>query len=157
MPCCTSSERAIPKSVTFAAPSPFSEHVLRLDVPVDEALPVRERQAVCDLDHQLERLLDRQRPVPLDQPLQVLALDVLEDDELPALMLAAVDHRDDVRMRERGDGPRLAAEPLDLRLVRAVVLVQHLQRDLAGEQPVVRPVDARHSSGPDELLELVSA
>ena len=34
-------------------------------------------------------------------------------------------------MGEAGDGARLTAEPLDVSLVRAVVLVKHLQRHLA--------------------------
>src|SRR5581483_10135124 len=93
---------------------------------------------------------------PLDQALQVLAVDVLEDDELAAVVRAAVDHRDDVRVRERRDRACLTTEPLDVLAVRSVVLVQDLQRDLAVEQPVVRPKNARHASGPDELLELVT-
>ena len=92
----------------------------------------------------------------LDERLQVLAVDVLEDDELAAVLLAAVDHRDDVRMRELGDRARLAAEALDVLVVVGELLVQHLQRDVALEQPVVRPVDARHAAGADELLELVA-
>ena len=50
---------------------------------------------------------------------------------------------------------RLAAEALDVVVVARVVLVQDLDRDVALEQPVVRPVDARHAAGADELLELV--
>ena len=56
-------------------------------------------------------------------------------------------------MRERRDGPRLAAEPLDVLGVGGVLLVQDLQRDLAAEQAVVRPIDARHAAAADELLE----
>ena len=67
----------------------------------------------------------------------------------------AVDHRDDVRVRERGDRARLAAEALDVVGVGEILLVEDLQRDLAVEQAVVRPEDARHAAGADELLELV--
>ena len=49
-----------------------------------------------------------------DALLERLALDVLEDDVRPALVLAGVDHADDVRMRELGDGAGLAAEALEL-------------------------------------------
>ena len=49
-------------------------------------------------------------------------------------MLAAVDHRDDVRVRELRDRARLAAEALDVLVVVAVVLVQDLQRDVPLEQ-----------------------
>jgi len=71
-------------------------------------------------------------------------------------VLAAIDHRDDVRMRQGRDCSRLAPEALDVLLVVGVVLVEHLQRDLALEQPVVRAKDARHATGADELLELVA-
>ena len=74
------------------------EHVLRLHVAVDEALRVCERQRPPDLEAQLEHAADRQRATPGDELLQVLALDQLEDDELTAVLLTAVDHGDDVRV-----------------------------------------------------------
>ena len=40
-------------------------------------------------------------------------------------------------------------------VVARIVLVEDLDRDVALEQPVVRPVDARHAARADELLELV--
>jgi hypothetical protein len=52
----------------------------------------------------------------LDQALQILALDVLEDDELPAFVLAAIDPGACSDAKGR-DGARLAPEPLDVRLV----------------------------------------
>ena len=74
------------------------EDVLGLDVAVDEAAAMREGEPARDLSRQLERSRDRQRLVLLDQPLEILPADELEDDELPPVMLAAVDHRHDVRM-----------------------------------------------------------
>src|SRR5204863_8055048 len=47
-------------------------------------------------------------------------------------------------------------EPFDEVSVARVLLVEDLQRDVALEQRVVRPVDARHPARPDELLELVA-
>ena len=83
-------------------------------------------------------------------------MDVLEDDELTPVVLAAVDDGDDVRVRERRDGARLAPEPLDVVVVGAVLLVEDLERDLPVQQPVVSAVHARHSARADELLELVA-
>jgi len=60
------------------------------------------------------------------------------------------------RVRERRDSARLAPKALDVLLVVGVLLVEDLQGDLALEQPVVGPVDARHAAGPHELLELVA-
>ena len=113
------------------------QHVLRLHVAVHEPVLVRERERARDLDPELER---PSRPAPalaLDQALQVLAVDVLEDDVLAAFVLAAVDHRDDVRVRERGHRPRLAPKPLDVVGVVGVLLVQDLERDVPVEQAVV--------------------
>ena len=78
--------------------------------------------------------------------LQVLAVDVLEDDELAAFLLPPVDDGDDVRMCELRHRARLAAEALDVVLVPRVLLVQDLQRDGSLEQPVVRPEDVRHAA-----------
>ena len=121
------------------------------------ALPisVREREPAGNLERELERVLEVELPAALDEALQVLAVDVLEDDELPTLVLAAVDHRDDVRMREGGDRAGLAPEALDVLLVLAVVRVEHLQRNAALEQRVERAVDTGHAAGADELLQLV--
>jgi hypothetical protein len=88
--------------------------------------------------------------------LERVAVDVLEDDELVAVLLAAVDHGHDVRVRQLGDRPRLAAEALDRRLVLTVCRVEDLQRDVPIEQLVVCAVDARHPTGADQLLERVA-
>src|SRR5205814_3537469 len=117
---------------------------------------VREREPAGDADRELDGLPDRQRPALLDDLLERVPVDVLEHDELPAVLLAAVDHRDDVRVRELRDRARLAAEALDRVAVLRVVRVQDLQRDVALEQPVARPKDTRHPAAADELLELVS-
>ena len=128
---------------------------MRLHVAVHEAAAVRERQSARDLDRELEGSCHRQRLALLDQPLEVLAADVLEDDELVAVVLASIDHRHDVRMREDGGRPGLPPEALDVLGIVQVVLVEHLERDGAVEESVVRAIDARHAAGADELLELV--
>ena len=112
---------------------------MRLDVAVDDAELVGEGERARDLAGELERPVDGERALAHDHRLQVLAGDVLEDDELAALPLAAVDDRDDVRMREPCDRPRLAAEALDVLGVARVVLVEDLDRDAALEHGVVRP------------------
>jgi hypothetical protein len=72
---------------------------------------VCERERSADLDTELERVANRQPAAALDQLLQVLAVDELEDDELPLVGLPAVDDRDDVRMRELGGGARCSRRP----------------------------------------------
>ena len=116
---------------------------------------VGERERAADLERDPERLANRQRPFALDELLQVLAVDVLEHDELPPVLLAAVDHCDDVRMVEPGNRARLATEALRVFGIPRKVLVEDLQRDAAFENIVPRAVDARHTSLADELLDLV--
>ena len=81
---------------------------------------------------------------------------MLEDDVLAAVVLPAVDHGDDVRVRQPRDGARLAAEALEVLGVLGVVLVEDLDRDLALELAVVRTEHAGHATGSHELLELVA-
>jgi hypothetical protein len=64
---------------------------------VDDAAAVRVAERARDLDREPDRLAYRQRALTADELLQVLAVDVLEDDELAAVLLAAVDDGDDVR------------------------------------------------------------
>jgi hypothetical protein len=109
-----------------------------------------------DLPAELEHLADAERAAADEQLVQVLALDVLEDDERLAAVVAAIDHGHDARVRELGDRARLAAEALDVVVVVRVLIVQDLQRDDALERAVARSVDARHPAGADHLLELVA-
>ena len=122
---------------------------------MDNAVRVGEGEPLCDLDRQLERPTHGQRPGAADELLQVLAVDVLEDDVLLPVPFAVVDDGDDVRVVEPRRRPRLAAEALDVLGVDGVLVVEDLDRDSAREPPVTRPVDAGHSPGAGQLLELV--
>src|SRR5262249_38765971 len=84
------------------------------------------------------------------------ALDVLEDDVLAAVGLAAVDHRDDVRVAELCGCAGLTPEPLDVVFVVAELLVEHLDRNAAVQLPGVGPGHVRPAARADELFELVS-
>jgi hypothetical protein len=121
-----------------------------------DPLLVREGESACDLAREGQRLRDGERPFALDHLFQVLARDVLEDDELAPLELTPVDHRDDVRMVEPSDRTSLAAEALHVPGVVREVIVEDLERNSPLELPVPGAVDARHPSASDELLELVA-
>ena len=133
------------------------QHVLRLDVPVDEAVLVCERERTGDVDCDLERLAHLETSFADDELLEVLAVDVLEDDVLAAFFLTPVDHRDDARVLELRHGAGFALEALDEVVVFVVLLVQDLQRHVALEERVVSPVDAGHAAVADDLLQLVSS
>src|SRR5262249_47209227 len=132
------------------------EDVLRLDVAMNEPMLVGEREAVGDRERELDGAADRQAAGAHDQLLQVLAVDVLEDDVLAPLVLAAVDDGDDVRVGGPPDRARLAPEALDVLGVVDVALVEDLDRDAAVELDVAGAEDARHAAAAAELLELVA-
>ncbi len=133
------------------------QHVLRLDVPVDEAVLVGERERTGDVDCNLECFAHFETSFADDELLEVLAVDVLEDDVLAALFLTPVDHRHDARVLELRHGASFALEALDEVVVFVVLLVQDLQRHVALEERVVSPVDAGHAAVADDLLQLVSS
>ena len=124
---------------------------------MDEAVLVCECKRAADVDPQLERGANGQPPLTLDQLLQVLAVDVLEDDELATVGLPAVDDGDDVRMLDSRGNTRLTPEAIDVIRVALVMLVEDLDRNRALQQAVTRAIDTGHAALADELLELVSA
>ena len=146
----------MPKSVTFARPSlvrsTFCGFTSRWTSPCwcakASARPISSPSS--------RRRRAGSGPARSTSVLQGLAVDVLEDDELAPVRLAAVDDGDDVRVRELRRGARLVPEALDVVVVLGVVLVQDLQRDVPLEQRVVRAVDARHAARADDVLELVA-
>jgi hypothetical protein len=138
-------------------PLVIDEDVVRLDVSVDDPVSV----CVAERGEHLSRVRDgdgdRAGPARRDQLLQRPSLDVLHDDEVRALGLAAVVDRDDVRMGETGGVRRLAAKALDELDVVRVALVEHLDRDLASELLVLGEPDVRHATRAELSLEPVTA
>jgi hypothetical protein len=117
-------------------------HVGRLDVAVDDAAGVRVLERATQLVGDAERLLERQ-PVWLRRVQQIVdraAGHVLAHDVGPALVVADVEDRDDVRVvAELAHGTRLAAYALEPGLVEAVGLDER-NRDVALEPRVGREV-----------------
>src|SRR5215204_4468599 len=113
-------------------------------------------ECAADLNRVGHGLGHGEAPETADALLQRLALHVLEDDVRIAVVLARVDNGHDVRVVELCDGAGLAAEALELVRVVRDVAVHQLDRDPALEHGIERPVDARHPSGPDLLVEPVA-
>ena len=137
------------------------QHVLWLDVAVNDVLGVRQAECARDLDRVRDRLGDRQAPVAADPLLERLALDVFEHDVGAGVggiaVVTGVDHADDVRMRQTSDGSCLAPEPLQLVGIGRHLAVHQLDRDLALERLVERPVHRRHAARGDPRFESVAA
>ena len=88
------------------------QDVLRLDVAMDDALPVGVGQRVGDLARDLQRVLHRELGLARQAVPQRLALDVGHDVVEEAVGLARVVQRQDVGMAQVGRDLDLAQEPL---------------------------------------------
>ncbi len=138
------------------------EHVLGLEVAVDQAGVVRGLQAAAGLDEHREHLLagPRARAQPR---LEGGALDELHGDEDAVAVGADVVHCDDVGVAQAGHRLGLAQQSgvaVDARLGRAAagdgLAVQQLERDLAVELRVVGRVDHAHAAGTERVQDHVA-
>jgi len=125
--------------------------VRRLDVAMEDAAPVRGREAPG------EALRDAQRPLPgrgLGEPIERLAPDELRDQVgLPERLADPVDG-DDVGMLEPRDRACLEEEALSLLRI-WIHRRDELHRHRAIEERVVREVDLSHraaADGPDQAI-----
>ena len=132
------------------------EHVARLDVAVHDAVAVREVEARGDLGRDPGRVHRREAALCPEDVAERLALDVLHDDEVRAVLLAVVVDADDVGVVEPRRVLRLAAEPLDEAGVARELGEEDLDRDLAVELPVARQEDVGHAAPRDRPLDLVA-
>src|SRR4029453_18612716 len=102
-----------------------------------------------DLEPELDHALLRQRRLGAHDLLERLAVEELHGDVVGALVLAAVEDSDHVRVVQAGRGLGLAPEALHELLVVGEAPVEHLDGDLASQVGVLGAVDVRHPSGAD--------
>ena len=132
------------------------QHVLGLDVAMDQAGLVGGGDGAGHLDDQIEGPFRTERTLAGDQVPQRATLDVLHDDVGPAAVHPLVEHRHHVRMGEPGGGPGLAVELADEVLVVAQTFVHHLDRDGPRQSLVVGKVDRRHATPRELALDRVA-
>ena len=89
---------------------PQHHHILRLDVPVDDAAAVGMAQAPHDLGDEVQRLPPIQLAPLFHILLECNAVNELHDDILGVSPPGDIIHRDDVGMRELCDGLGLGVE-----------------------------------------------
>ncbi len=128
------------------------QQVPGLDVAMDDPVRVcRVERGRC-LAEPVERASHGLRTFALETVCQRAAREVLHHDVRPAVVLADVEDRDRARrVREPGDGERLAGEaPAD-----RVVVCEPVRQQLDGDDPrevgVLRPVDLAHAAPRDQL------
>ncbi len=119
------------------------EDVGRLDVAVHYPLGVRRIQRVGNLNREIDRGVDVERPVsdPLVQP---AALEQFHRDEPPPFPFPDVVDRADVRVVQRRGRARLAQVPIDRAGVPGAGLEHELQRDVTVEARVLGLPDDTH-------------
>ena len=120
---------------------------------MDELFVVRGAQTVRDLEGVVERLAQGNRrlePLP-----QRCSLEQLRDDVSLIVMTADVVNREDVRMIERGDRPRLLLESLQPVTVGREAGRQDFDCHVAAEARVEGPVHLAHAPGAQRGLDLV--
>ena len=125
--------------------SPGQEHVVGLDVPVDHALRVRERERVGDLDQEPDGLVHRELALAGQAVAEALAVHVGHHVIEEALGLARIEQRQDVRMLEPGGDADLAREAVRAE-GRGELGAEHLDGDLAVVLQVVGQVDGGHAA-----------
>ena len=138
-------------------PVAADEHVARLHVAVDDAPGMAAASARADGGGDPGGLGGREGAVAPQDRGEVLAVDVLHDDERPRRVLAVVVDRDDVGMTQRRGVLRLLAEARREVGIAQVLGTEQLDRDLAPELGIERAVDGRHATLAEQLHEPVAA
>ena len=135
----------------------LGEHdVAGLQVSMDDGGLVRCGKAVSDLDAGSEGLVDGQ--LPARETLgERLALQELHDQEVGAVLMADVEERADVRVRERRDGLGFPIETQPCVRIAGQGRREDLDRDGAVQARVVRLVDLPHPPGADAGEDFVGA
>ena len=132
------------------------QDVLRLDVAVHHALPVRVVERARHLPRDGERLVQPELLLAIQLVPQRLAADVRQDVPEEALGLPRVDQREDVRMIEPRRDLDLGEEALRAQHG-AQLGPQHLERHLAVVLDVAREVDRGHAARAELALDGVAA
>ena len=147
---------ASPKSRTLTDAVRRALHVGRLQVPMDDALLVRRLERVGDLARDLERLVDGHGT--LRDPLrESLAFDELQHEPAHAARLLEPVNVRDVGMIEGGQHLGLALEAREPFGIRGERLREDLDRDVASELRVLRPVNLSHASRAERREDLVGS
>ena len=114
---------------------------------MDDAALVGGGQALRHRNPVLDRFCGIQRAVGQTRT-QRHAVEQLHHGVGRVALVAELEDRDDVRMRERRDGQRLTLEARERLRVGRRGRRQHLDGDIAMEPEVARPIDLAHAPGP---------
>ncbi len=133
---------------------PCDEDVVGLQVPMDDALLVRRREAERDLHAVLPRPTRGQR-ARQERLAQRLALEELRDRVGHRPFVPEIMNREDVGMRQRRDRLRLAPEPRERVRILREALRQHLDRHGPLQPRIPRPIHLPHPARAERRQDLV--
>ncbi len=122
------------------------QDVLRLHVAVDQACVVRGAQRRQDRVEQVQRTGRRQRGLAAHQPAQCRPLHQFHHDVGSTEIVALIENRDYVGVRQVCSSPGFAIEVRREVLVVAEALVHDLDRHGAVQSPILRAVDRGHAA-----------
>src|SRR5262249_53193233 len=133
------------------------EHVVGLQIAVDDPRVVGARETAEDLRDDLQRLDAVQATVAPNAMAEILATHELHDDVGPAVVARTdVEDIDDMGAFDRARRLRLALEAGD-RVRRGALRIDELERELLTERLVDALVDAAHTADADDARERVLA
>ena len=136
-------------------PGGRDDHVLGLEIPVDDASSVGGRQGVGDMPAELKRLAHRHRS-PRQPGRERLALDVLQDDVGATVGIDAdVVDGTDAGVVDGRDGPSLLEQSCPQPLVRPVCRGHELDGDVAVEDDITAQIHVAHAAGPNEPAQAI--
>ncbi len=131
--------------------------VLRLEVPVDDPQTMGLGQSLAELLGDRDGPAYAERARLADEPLQVLARNILHGDEGRALGPAQVEHPADVAVTDLPGEFQLVRETLDRLPIEGDLRLEELEGDLLLDVGVVDLVDASHAAVAQFLDDLVAA
>ncbi len=127
------------------------EDVRRAQVAVQDALAMRVVHGVADLTRVVHGARQVERALARDDGLERLAGHELHHDEEHVLLLLRGEDRDDVRVIEAGEEPRLAQEFAEI----DALLVRNLQRNFLVNPRVFGEVHGAEPAAADRLEDFV--
>src|SRR6185436_19059239 len=133
----------------------LEENVLGLDVPVNESTRVRVAQGIGHLSHDLDRLVQRERPFPLQPAAQRFPLDIGHDVVEETAGFSGVMDRQNVRMGKLGGDFDFSDEAIGAEDL-AQLGLEHLESHRASMLAVVSQKYDRHPPTRDLPLDVIA-
>ena len=130
------------------------QHVVRLDIAMDDARRVRVRERVRDFAEHADGVRDRHR-AGAQPAAERFAVDVRHDVEGQIIDGAGIEERKDVRVAKVRRRPDLGDEPIGAD-DGGQIAPHDFDRDAAIVPYVVREVDGRHAAGAELALDAIA-